>query len=466
MAKKKKTMKFKWTIFAVVLLGALILLLYFWERMEEKRKEEELRARKVFFFDKDNINNITIKSDRANISLLKEDEVSWKLVKPVEAKADFKVVSGFITKLGELHFSKSFDISPAEFSSYGLLPPKAEVTLSEGKNKISFSLGEETPLANSVYIKRGNENRILLVDRGIAPVILKTVFDFRDKTVMKFDRREINKVQLIYPEKSFTLLKYEQDWQMVTPIRAKADPDEVNKVFDLLLELRVKKFEEEKTSDAKQYGFLKPCFKVLLDFNNGKSEMFLLGKNSEEGIYAKLGSRKEIYIVSSDILKKLPKKVFDLRNKKLAPFYRYEIKAITLSSKGKSIEIEKDLQDRWNIIKPVRAKGNPIEIENLVYQILNLRLKEFIDKSSLSLSSIGLNPPEKEIILRGENKKHLVSIKIGKMDNNKYASYAVNDLENQLGMIDYTFVRDNLNLDVVKFKEKETLTKGVSNASQ
>ena len=450
-------MKLKRTIFTIVLLGISIVFLYFWQRTEEKKQEEIKSAKKIFAFNKEEIGEIGIKSDKGEIVLFKKEDGSWELIKPVRAKADYKVVSGIIEKLGEINLTGLFEVSPSQLSSYGLFPPKAEVNLSEGNKKNSFYLGEETPSANSVYIKRDKENRVLIVDRVIIPLLLKDVFEFRDKRVINFDRREINKIELIYPDKSksFDLSKYSNEWQLQRPMKTKADQEEVNKIFDLLLGLRVKKFEEDEFQDNKRYSFHSPQLKILLDFNKGESETLFFGGGSEEGVYARLGSKKEIYVVSGDILEKLPKKVFDLRNKKLAPFNSNEIESIKLISKEKTIELEKGADDRWNIIEPVKTKGDTIEIGNLIYEIVNLRFKEFIDNVSLPPSTIGIDSPEREIILKGKHKTHLVRIKIGKIDNNKYSSYAINDLDNQLGMIDYTFVRDYLDLDLGKLKGKD-----------
>jgi hypothetical protein len=193
--------------------------------------------------------------------------------------------------------------------------------------------------------------------------------------------------------------------------------------------------------------------KVLLGFNNDETKSLFFGE-SKDGIFVKLEPEEEIYAVTGEILDKLPKNSFDFRNKKLASFNRDEIKSLKLSSKEKSIEIEKDLYDKWVITKPVKTKGNAIEIEILINEILNLKMQEFVDNIPQSYSSIGLDPPEKEIILSGRNKKPLVYIKIGKLDTNKYLCYATNDLENQIGMIDYTFVRDYLNLDIERLKAK------------
>ncbi len=447
-------MKFRWTFFTVFFLVILILLLFFFEKMEERKKEEKLQAKKVFSFNKEKIDRITIKTDKGTISLSKEGNGLWNLIEPVNAKADFEVVSGIVNKLDEIHFTKSFNVSPKELSVYGLLPPKAEVSFSEGKKYFSFTIGEETPSVNSVYIKKGNENRILLVENRLPHIILRDVFEFRDKTVVKFDRKDASKLELIYPDKSFTVIKRDsQNWQMDKPIKVKAGTEEIDKVFDLLFSLRVLKFEGEKIADDKHYGFNKLLLKVLLDFNNKETMSLFFGEN-KDGIFVKLEPEEEVYAVNGEILDKLPKNSFDFRNKKLAPFNRDEIKSLILSSKEKSIEIEKDLYDKWVITKPVKTKGNAIEIEILINEILNLRMQEFVDNIPKSYSEIGLDPPEKEIILNGRDKKPLVFIKIGKLNTNKYLCYATNNLENQIGMIDYTFVRDYLNFDLEKLKAK------------
>src|SRR3990172_11815280 len=75
----------------VILAGVFALLfsyVYFYEiKGEKKREEAEEKAKKLFQFEEKDIAQIDLKNSEGELSLQK-DKDGWRLLKPVEAKAD------------------------------------------------------------------------------------------------------------------------------------------------------------------------------------------------------------------------------------------------------------------------------------------------------------------------------------------------------------------------------------------
>ncbi|MCY3756668.1 MAG: hypothetical protein OXG96_03005, partial [Acidobacteria bacterium] len=77
-------------------LGAFV---YFYEIEGGKKREEAAEeAKKLFRFDKEEVNSISLVRGDGSILLRKEND-GWKLVAPIEAKADEAAVEGLATEL-------------------------------------------------------------------------------------------------------------------------------------------------------------------------------------------------------------------------------------------------------------------------------------------------------------------------------------------------------------------------------
>ena len=87
-------------------LGAFV---YFYEIEGGKKREEAAeQAKKLFQFDKEEVNSISLDRDSGSITLKKENG-GWKLVAPIEAKADETAVDGLASELSSIQVERSLE---------------------------------------------------------------------------------------------------------------------------------------------------------------------------------------------------------------------------------------------------------------------------------------------------------------------------------------------------------------------
>ena len=134
--------------------------------------------------------SLELASGAQTIRLEKSGE-EWKLVKPIQAPADFVSVSGLIGQLQSAQMTALKDRPEdlKDLKQYGLDKPAVVATLGTGASSVKFELGKEAD-TGSVWGRDPAKAAVFSINNGVAMELKKTVDDFRRKEV--FDFRPFN----------------------------------------------------------------------------------------------------------------------------------------------------------------------------------------------------------------------------------------------------------------------------------
>jgi len=275
----------------------------------------DLRDKTVLAFEKGDVKKIQLKRGDVDLVAEKVGEKEWNLTQPESVKGDESAISDMLTELRGLKVKEFTNDQPADLASYGLNEPRITVNLWEKdpENPQTLWVGKEE--GSGVYVKTNQAPSVYLVDAGIVKTLSKTPLDLRDKTLVSFNREEVEKVVLKYPDKAFTLQKSGNEWRLVEPEKAKIKDWRLG---NLLTDLQFLKFKELISSDKKpdsEYGFDKPEAEITI-WKKGGEEIatLLLGKKTDKGlVYARTKSGDLVYGIDSHFLDELPKKIEDLK---------------------------------------------------------------------------------------------------------------------------------------------------------
>lgn len=118
----------------------------------------------------------------------------WKLTKPVEYPADTTNVYLLLRDLKNFKLESVASENPVKFSSYLDSVNNAKVsTYQEGVLLGTFILGKSQANDNS-YIKKPEENRILLASNLTASLFTRSAKDFRNKFILSIMPYSVNSV--------------------------------------------------------------------------------------------------------------------------------------------------------------------------------------------------------------------------------------------------------------------------------
>src|SRR5262249_5502305 len=147
--------------------------------------------------------------------------------------------------------------------------------------------------------------------------------DFRDKTLLAFDRKQVSGLDIASREETVSLESADGGWKITRPVALAADGDTVNEFLEKLGGAKVKEFVADGPPSLDAYGLDRP-WRVTLHTGKDKeraSRGLLLGKvdAAKKGVYAMREGESSVLLVPEDVWTALPKNVAVARNKVVVP---------------------------------------------------------------------------------------------------------------------------------------------------
>ena len=412
-------MKAKNTLILLAVLVAIVAYVYFYEiKGGEERKKEKEAASELLPIKKEDVSGLILERPAENIKIkaVKKDD-QWEITEPVKTAGDRFAIEGVINSVLNSKIERVVAKDTASLKDFGLKPPEAVLILIEKSGKKdTVSIGSKNPTNAYLYIRRDHRPKVELTSASMSYQTSKKLIDLRDKTVLKFENENVERLVLKTKTGRFVLEKSGDTWQITSSIRKSADKSEVEKLLNKVKNARVNKFVVEKAVDLQKYGLRKPSFvfTVYLKPNQARKTLFIGKKTPGGDYYAKDDSRDPIMSISKDVPEGLQPTLFDLRNKKILTFKRADLAGIKLIYKDTTIVCEKDTSNKWVIAYPESAKAKSWKISSLLAGLENLKAAEFLGESKQAFRKAGFRRPELIVHLYDKDKNLVESLYIGR----------------------------------------------------
>ena len=238
------------------------------------------------------------------------------------------------------------------------------------------------------------------------------------QNVVNFDRDKIDGIVIQNGDDKIDLRRHDNKWRLEMPIKDQAD----NSLIDKLL-LDLENWQKDATISAKEieadksrlieYGLNKPKLKLKL-FGQDRPPEILFGKDAalEGKMYVRLDNSKETFLAAQTIKKDIEKKPEEFRDKKLTDLITAQVSRVVLKTAAGEMELQKK-GDHWEILKPLRARGDDQKIGDLIAQITTARIRQFVADDRGDLHPYGLAEPRGLITLFGPDDKQGQILQIG-----------------------------------------------------
>ncbi len=177
----------------LIVFVALIALYFLFFRSKERESTDKIDA-KLFVADSSKIDKVEIVKNNETI-VLEKINGQWNLTKPVNYPADTNAVYPMLKDLKNFMIESSASENPEKFNNYLDSVNNSKIsTYQEGKLLGTFILGKMQGMGNA-FIKKPDENRILLASGIIASNFTKPSKDFRNKLILTLTTYGINKIE-------------------------------------------------------------------------------------------------------------------------------------------------------------------------------------------------------------------------------------------------------------------------------
>ncbi len=431
-------------VFAV-LLGAVLL-------FESKgKKEAAAKDKENLLIDvaSADVRKIELKKAGGTIVLAKDDKGVWQITAPLSARADASEAEGLASSLAGLRLERVVEKEAKDLKAYGI--PQTEVSLwVKGKEApLAVLVGMENPLDKSLFAKRADDPRVVLLGSSLKTSLDKTVFDLRDKAVFKFEPAEVQKVRVRAKDAAWEAARDADTWRLTAPVRSLAVKSKIDTLLESLANLRATEFvaEEKKPEEVKKLGLEQPEYQVTLSLTAaGKEIVFSLHKDAAKS-YALSTDSTKIVAFDGALLADLDRKPDELREKKVLDFSSWEADRVAVKKGALVLAAVKEKGkdgDQWVLEAPGKEAADGTKVEAFLRKVEALEAASFIDGPK-SPAEYGLDQPAAEVRVRTkgyDNKGKELVLLVGKEDKDKKQVVVKNARLDYLFRVDASFLDD------------------------
>lgn len=241
-----------------------------------------------------------------DIELVKTGEDAWSLEKPAKAKANASNVKSLLENLPKLSLSEAISQGKDEYERWGVSDDKAlHATFFKGQESVfDVYFGENG--SRGQMTRLGKQDGVFAIKGFSKWLYERDAKGWRDKSMLKFDDKEVVKVEVQNANGVFTFDKAGESWtgkHGKTAAAAKPiDKFQPSKVDDLLR--AYKALSAADFGDGKQpaeVGLATPEATVAIDLKGGTGKHILKVGKTAEGTnrWAMTNGSDQIYSISS-----------------------------------------------------------------------------------------------------------------------------------------------------------------------
>jgi hypothetical protein len=433
-------MKFKTTVILMAAFAALLAFVLLFESKNKTKKEEE---KTLVDLPSADVEKMTLKNEKGTFTFNKDDKGEWLISQPFEAKADSYEVNRLAEDFSSLKFERVVEPEAADPAKYEI--PKIELTL-WSKNQaqpVKLLVGMENPIGGTLFVKREDDPRIVLIAGFHKTALEKALFDFRQKDIFKFDLDNVSQVNFASKDIDWEAEKRDGEWHLVKPVSALAQKNRVEDVLRGLSNMRAKEFVSEARSDEEdaKLGLKDPEYSVALTLPSQNQKVTFSLRKQDDKIYATTSLSSKIIVAEDQVLTDINKKVEDLREKQVTVFNSWEATKVQLKKGDFTLAAAKDTEEKWHFEDGKEADKS--KIETFIRKVEGLQAAEFIDSPG-NLQDYGLQPPQAEVTVWTKDgdteKQHRVLI--GNEDPEKKQVVMKNARLDYLFRVDSSFLAD------------------------
>jgi len=350
-------------------------------RLGPEREKVESRKGRVFTLEPADVTELELKRADSTVKLKRESD-GWQIQAPVNARGDRGAVDETVTSVVTARMDREIEADPKALGDYGLDKPAAEITLrlKDGK-QAGLILGAKSPTGVWVYAREAGKPAVFVVGDSVLRDSTRPVAEFRDKTVLAFEQREVTGLEIDTRDDKIALEQAEGRWKLIRPRPLPADTDTVRDFLEKLRAARVKEFAADAPSSLQPYGLDKP---VRIDLQTGRdkdraTKTLLIGRadTAKKGVYAMRPGESTVMLIPDETWTAVPKNVAVLRDKSVVAFDRDKVATIQIESAKGAVTLAKD-GDRWKISAPQALAADQVEAGAVLFKLRELKAQAFL----------------------------------------------------------------------------------------
>ena len=407
-------------VLAAITLGVLAYL-RFVEMKQPSTEEAKRQAQNVVTFDRNKINGIVIQNGDEKVEMRRSDN-RWRLETPIKDQADNSLIENLLSDLENWQkdgtiSAKEVDADKTKLNEYGLHKAKLRLKLIGQDRPPEILFGKDAALEGKMYVRFENSKETFLAGQSVKKDIDKKPEEFRDRKLTDLTIAQVSRVFLKTPAGEMDLQKKGDHWEIVKPLRARADDQKTNDLIAQITTARIQQFVADDHGDLHPYGLAEPRGAITLFTQEDKQGQLLqigsMPEKEKDQTYVRFASRGFVYTVPKKIDEILNTKPDDLRDRHLVRFDTNVLDRITIDASGKGKIVLARKGEEWTIANRKNAPANSGEVRRFVETLQNERVTKFVEDVASNLPKYGLDKPQLQLTFSSFASENTAETKAG-----------------------------------------------------
>jgi hypothetical protein len=425
-------------ILAAIVLGVFAYLRFF-EMKQPSTQEARRQAQNVVNFDRNKVDGVIIQNGDEKIEIRRRDN-RWRLETPFKDQADAALVENLLSDLetwqkeGTIP-AKDIEADKSKLNEYGLNRPKLKLKLIGSDRPPEILFGKDAALEGRMYVRFENSKETFLVRQSVKKDIDKKAEEFRDRKLTDLTTAQVRRIALKTAAGEIELEKKGDHWDIVKPLRARADDEKVGDLIAQITTARIQQFVADDHGDLRPYGLAEPRGSITLFSQEGKKDekveiadsIKLFGQEEKgqtlqigsvpekekDQVYVRFAPRGSVYALPKKIEEVLSAKPADLRDHHLVRIDTNVLDRITIDApaKGKTILARKD--GNWTIASRNNVPADLGAVRRLIDAVQNERVTKFVEDIASNLPKYGLDKPHLQLTFSSFASENTAETKAG-----------------------------------------------------
>ena len=391
----------------------------FFEMKRPSTEEAKRQAQNVVNFDRNKIDGIVIQNGDQKIEIRRREN-KWRLETPIKDQADGAVVENLLSDLESWQKegtipAKDIDTDKSKLAEYGLSNPKLKLKLLGREKPPEILFGKDAALEGRMYVRFQNSKETYLATQSVRKDIDKKPEEFRDKKLTDVATAQVRRITLKTPAGEMELEKRGEHWDILKPLRARADDGKVGDLISQITSARIQQFVADDRGDLRPYGLAEPRGSITLyDQEQKKDQKVELGESikvfgredkgqtlqvgsvpekEKDQVYVRFAPRGSVYTLPKKVEEIVNTKPADLRDNHLVRIDTNILDRITIDTPGKAKTVLGRKDGNWTIAGRNNAPADSRAIRRLIDTLQNERVTRFVEDVASNLPKYGLDKP-------------------------------------------------------------------------
>jgi Domain of unknown function (DUF4340) len=432
-------MNWRTTLILGVVVLAVFAYLRFFEMKQPNTEEARRQAQNVVNFDRSKIDGIIIQNGDEKIEIRRRDN-KWRLETPIKDQADGALIENLLSNLetwqkeGTIP-AKDIEADKSKLNEYGLNRPKLKLKLLGADRPPEILFGKDAALEGRMYVRFDNSKETFLTKQSVKKDIDKKAEEFRDKKLTDVTTAQVRRIALKTLSGEMELEKRGDHWDIVKPLRARADDEKVGDLIAQITTARIQQFVADDHGDLRPYGLAEPRGSITLFSQEGrkdqkveiadsikvfgqedKGQMLQIGsvpEKEKDQVHVRFAPRGAVYTLPKKIEEALNTKPADLRDYHLVRIDTNVLDRITVDVPGKGKTVLARRDGNWTIASRNNARADSGAVRRLIETLQNERVTKFVEDVASNLPKYGLDKPRLELTFSSFASENTAETKAG-----------------------------------------------------